>query len=593
MEEPIEIFLKGEYQNKEKQLELLNVIISDFKDYFTLNHARNEKKKVFVEKQKDIVARERLFKAKKNGFEDEIKRIGRNISLDQNINNNPQINLLKSKINKLNLQHIQDRKVNLRDYDELKSIWKKVDLETEESYNQFRIALLQKKDLMDNIQKQITGYKKSKSILVLKSQWLILIINCVQISIIIVSTIITVFESVKSKFQINSFVEIIIPIACSTYIAFILSVARFFKFDTKKEFIEKVIEKYSYIINRLRHRLRCIDNFDFKIRPLKKWDDLISTYDEDGLQDMITKTIEEADTLLTLTEYVYYTRIYLKLSFKRNLLQKNNKNLNKLTNKAGVDFNVFKKREPWYRRLCKWCCCKVNKIDYEEFFFNAHKIVDDNKQQIRNASVSDNYNDDYSDIEMGHIVNNFDEVDYGDYGEERRRGKSSLLRARRRRSSRNLIPRISSGVSELNKYENKLIGNSFKSELKDILHTCKREDNVVNTTLSATQQTVCFLDDETNEVICFDGVEEHREPDKNVTFQIGDKTQNLMKNKKIKKENDSLKPKEKDKEKEKGKKGESGNVVETQVESEEKPKKRGRPRKNKKVKKDDIDSDKD
>ena len=32
MEEPIEIFLKGEYQNKEEQLELLNVIISDFKD---------------------------------------------------------------------------------------------------------------------------------------------------------------------------------------------------------------------------------------------------------------------------------------------------------------------------------------------------------------------------------------------------------------------------------------------------------------------------------------------------------------------------------------------------------------------------------
>ena len=118
MEEPIEIFLKGEYQNKEEQLELLNVIISDFKDYFTLNHARNEKKKVFVEKQKDIVARERLYKAKKNGFEDEMKRIERTIPLNENVNNNHQIIALKSKINKLNLQHIQDRKVNLKDYDE-------------------------------------------------------------------------------------------------------------------------------------------------------------------------------------------------------------------------------------------------------------------------------------------------------------------------------------------------------------------------------------------------------------------------------------------------------------------------------------------
>ena len=161
MEEPIEIFLKGEYRNKEEQLELLNIIISDFKDYFTLNHSRNEKKKVFVEKQKDIVARERLYKAKKNGFEDEMKRIERTIPLSENVNNNTQIISLKNKINKLNLQHIQDRKVNLKDYDELKANWKKVDLETEEKYNQFRIALLQKKDLMDNIQKQIVGYKKS------------------------------------------------------------------------------------------------------------------------------------------------------------------------------------------------------------------------------------------------------------------------------------------------------------------------------------------------------------------------------------------------------------------------------------------------
>ena len=108
-----------------------------------------------------------------------MKRIERTIPLSENVNNNTQIISLKIKINKLNLQHIQDRKVNLKDYDELKANWKKVDLETEEKYNQFRIALLQKKDLMDNIQKQIVGYKKSKSILVLKLQWLTLIINCV------------------------------------------------------------------------------------------------------------------------------------------------------------------------------------------------------------------------------------------------------------------------------------------------------------------------------------------------------------------------------------------------------------------------------
>ena len=51
MEEPIEI-LKGEYRNKEEQLELLNIIISDFKDYFTLNHSRNEKKKSLLKNKR-------------------------------------------------------------------------------------------------------------------------------------------------------------------------------------------------------------------------------------------------------------------------------------------------------------------------------------------------------------------------------------------------------------------------------------------------------------------------------------------------------------------------------------------------------------
>ena len=83
----------------------------------------------------------------------------------------------------------------------------------------------------------------------------------------------------------------IIPILLSTYIAIILAVSRFYKFYTKKENIQKVEEKFSYIINRLRYKRRKCINFDFTCEKLTDWNILIENFNKDGLEEMITKTI--------------------------------------------------------------------------------------------------------------------------------------------------------------------------------------------------------------------------------------------------------------------------------------------------------------
>ena len=115
----------------------------------------------------------------------------------------------------------------------------------------------------------------------------------------------------------------LIPIVLSTYIAIILAISRFYKFDTKKENIKKVEEKYSYIINRLRYKRRKVLNFDFACEQLDNWKLLIENFNKDGLEEMITKTIEESDSLLTLKEYTYYHKVYNKIKTKNSIHQFN------------------------------------------------------------------------------------------------------------------------------------------------------------------------------------------------------------------------------------------------------------------------------
>ena len=79
---------------------------------------------------------------------------------------------------------------------ELQSKYKKIKLN-------YKIALIQRKNIYNNVGKNIQEYKKAKAIMVLKSQYIGSIINRVQISIIFVSSTITLFESIKSNFIID------------------------------------------------------------------------------------------------------------------------------------------------------------------------------------------------------------------------------------------------------------------------------------------------------------------------------------------------------------------------------------------------------
>lgn len=232
---------------------------------------------------------------------------------------------------------------------------------------------MQKKSKLDVLYKEIDYFQKSKSILVLKISQLGFYINIIQISVIMVSAIITFFESIKSVIILDNIVSTIIPIIASTYIALSLSMARFFKLDSRKEELGNAIEKYGFIISRLKSKRRIMTNFDFKNKEITKWQLLLENYDKDGIEDIITKTTEESNILITLKEYVYYQNIFFKLKLQRAL---QNFNQTKIPDKENMEkylelgnLNLYKKKK-CNNNICKilcGCCCKTT-IDYRGIY---------------------------------------------------------------------------------------------------------------------------------------------------------------------------------------------------------------------------------
>ena len=330
--DPYNKFINGEYKNKSQRDGLLHAIIEDCEHYMPLMIESKEKSSI------------------RESIRNRILQLNEN---DDNFQE--QYNSLYNNFEKAR--------------EEEDAIKKKEKIE----YMKYKIGLLQKKSKLDVLNKEIDYFQKSKSILVLKISQLAFYINMIQISIILVSSIITFFESIKTLINLDIILATIVPIVASTYIALILSMTRFFKLDSRKEELGNVIEKYGFIISRLKRKKRTMINFDFKNKEITKWQILLENYDKDGIEDIITKTTEEANILVTLKEYVYYQNIFFKLRLQRAL---QNFNQTKIPDKANMEkylelgnLNKYK-RKKCNNYLCKSICgcCYKTTIDYREIY---------------------------------------------------------------------------------------------------------------------------------------------------------------------------------------------------------------------------------
>jgi hypothetical protein len=268
----------------------------------------------------------------------------------------------------------------------------------------YRVALEQQKNLSKQLNDSIQVYKEKNAVLIFKKKSLQYVINSIQISIIIVSSVITLFEAIQGTVlksvidnatDIESFPFIIFPIVCSSYIGLILAIGRFFKFDTKNEQIIKLIEKYSFIINKLRQKRSKYMDFDFKIHDVAEWKKTLSILEKDSLDDIIMKANEECDLILTPNQYTHYKKKYTKTRMKDLLERKNYDELTDIiihnsdtTDQKDITLQMIKKRNFCKYYFCfQWLCFDRDYLDYSTVLVqNREKFYCTEKYQCENET---------------------------------------------------------------------------------------------------------------------------------------------------------------------------------------------------------------
>ena len=221
-------------------------------------------------------------------------------------------------------------------------------------------------------------FKNNKYVIGLKYQNVKTKINVIQLSVMVLSTAITFIESLKEHFSLSEVTSTIIPIVLSTYIALVLAISRFYRFEEQKENLSKLFEKHAFVINRIKHKSRLIKcNLPVQPKDNKQLNDILMTFDKDGLDEVITQSMQEMDSLLPLKEKLHFENMLVKLHIDRKVLKRNLENLER----HEEDMNEYKSKVStlWY-----YLCCLYTGPNY---VIDEEKAFDDmESNRSKNAS---------------------------------------------------------------------------------------------------------------------------------------------------------------------------------------------------------------
>lgn len=223
-------------------------------------------------------------------------------------------------------------------------------------------------------------FKNNKYVIGLKYQNVKMKINFIQLSVLVFSTAITFIESLKEHFALSEVSSTIIPIVLSTYIALVLAISRFYRFEEQKENLSKLFEKHAFVINRIKYKTRVVKaNLPVLPKSDKQINDILTSFEKDGLDEVITQSMQEMDSLLPLREKLHFENMLSKLHIDRKVLKRNLENLDHYES----DMNEYKKKISiiWYY-LC--CICMG-----DNYVIDEQKAFDDIEKNRNNSVVSD------------------------------------------------------------------------------------------------------------------------------------------------------------------------------------------------------------
>jgi hypothetical protein len=233
---------------------------------------------------------------------------------------------------------------------------------------------------------EIKKYRKkasyNRALLSYKYAFLKLRMNIIQVLVIVLSTMITFLEALRSHYDFNENIFNVVTISMSTLIAFIMAIYRFFRIEENKENMKQSLEEHVFIINKFRKIHHVISNFrlDDDAKNLDEWKQIILTYDSEIFENYITIK-EKFDVLFSFQDSIYY-----KSKYKRNLLEL------EFTDREIELVDAYKREKheefitrvtSWCKRLC--CCLKREQVEYGDFIRKAEEGHFDKKEEDKNS----------------------------------------------------------------------------------------------------------------------------------------------------------------------------------------------------------------
>ena len=224
--------------------------------------------------------------------------------------------------------------------------------------------------LILSIDKAIHRSTDDKAMVQLKYDRLNFKNNFVQISVIVVSTLITFIETIKASYEINEYASMLLPIFASTYIALVVAIIRFLKYDDKRETMANILERFSYIINKYKKTKHDFKFFEYSEENKKEWDNMLLIYHTETY-DFYNQTREMYDNAMSFKEKVYYKE---KLKLLHIDAMFNDRDHVNITQNRDVQH-----RQHIQQKTLLSGCCKKNKKDYQDILNKFDSIYDEDE----------------------------------------------------------------------------------------------------------------------------------------------------------------------------------------------------------------------
>lgn len=249
-----------------------------------------------------------------------------------------------------------------------------------------------------SIEEHILRSNNCRLVLYLKYENLSCKISAIQVIVIIASTIITFFESLKTQMHFSNNQLRFISISLSTYIAMSLSISRYLKMDETKEDIYKLLQNFSIAEKDLKTlKDKYVSSTQYKDKQHCMLDSLYNEEKNKIIQEKsrifngFTESVTLYNTILSYNENIYYRRQILNMSFEDKINDIYETKLQDLHSISVDKLNRYQRNETVDNVLRKFfgpACCFVHRYNYNDFFkdydIKQNKLVDQRQPTIVN-----------------------------------------------------------------------------------------------------------------------------------------------------------------------------------------------------------------